>query len=86
VKTHWKYSEFHKWFYVGRVIGTWQAIRQMCIRNNWKIRKINGHRIQLSIWSVTCSSLVQEDISHGIHKVIHKWNFFLELKGTYRFM
>jgi len=35
-----------------------------------------GHPIQISIWSVTCFSLVQEDMSHGIHKVIHKWNFF----------
>jgi len=34
----------------------------------WK----SGHPIQLSLWSVTCSSLVQEDMSHGTHKVIHK--------------
>jgi len=39
------------------------------------------HPIQLSIWSVTCSSLVQEDMSHGIHKVIHKWNFFYGTEG-----
>jgi len=33
-----------------------------------------GHPIQFSIWSVTCSSLVQEDMSQGIHKVFR--NFF----------
>jgi len=32
----------------------------------WK----NGHPILLSLWSVTCSSLVQDDMSRGIHNVI----------------
>jgi len=41
-----------------------------------------GHPIQFSIWSVTCSSLVQEDMSHGIHKVIHKCNFFFGTEGN----
>jgi len=33
VKIHSKYSEFRKWFHVGRVTGKWQAILQMSVRN-----------------------------------------------------
>jgi len=43
-----------------------------------------GYPIQFSIWSVTCSSLVQEDMSHGIHKVIHKWIFFFGTEGIWK--
>jgi len=43
----------------------------------WKSR----NPIQLFMLSVTCSSLVQSDISCGIHKVIHKWNFFFGTEG-----
>jgi len=43
------------------------------------------HPIQFSIWSVTCSSLVQEDMTHGIHKVIYKWNFYFGTEGSLQF-
>jgi len=39
----WKKFDFHKWFHLGRVTGTWQAIRKMSIRTKWNpvgLRKI----------------------------------------------
>jgi len=60
---------------------------QVKTRGTWKSFHLNfhlwksGHPIQVSIWSVTCCSLVQEGMSYGIHKLVHKRYFFLELKG-----
>jgi len=41
----------------------------------WK----SGHPIQLSIWRLTCSSLVLENMIHGIHKVILFFFYFFIL-------
>jgi len=53
ISENWlKNSDFHKWFHLGRVTGTWQAIRKMSIRNKWNpvgLRKI-------FIWIFTCEN------------------------------
>jgi len=64
------------WFHLGMSTGSPVGLRKIFNFHLWK----SGNPIQLSIWSVTCTSHVQEDMSHGIQKVIHKWNFFFELK------
>jgi len=93
MKTHWKYSEFCKWFLVGRVTGTWQAIREMSIRNKWSpvgLRKI-------FIWIFTCEKAdIPYNYLYGVPLVLRlckracptgftrgftNETFFLELKG-----
>jgi len=99
---------FHKWklkekfwfsqvIHLGRVTGTWQAIRKMSIRNKWNpvgLRKI-------FIWIFTCENAdIPYNFLYGASLVLHlctrtcprwfpRWftseTFFLELKGTLRF-
>jgi len=76
-----------QWFHVGRVIGTWQAIRQMSIRNKWNPVGL----WKIFIWIFTCEnadipynclypsvpkkkvSLVNHLGNHLGHVLVHKW-------------
>jgi len=89
-----KNYDFHKWFHLGHVTGTWQAIRKMSIRNKWNPVGL----WKIFIWIFTCENadipynclygaslvfhLCKRTWSHGIHKVIHKWNFFFGTEGN----
>jgi len=92
----WKKSDFHKWFHLGRVTGTWQAIRKMSIRNKW-----NPVRLwKIFIWIFTCENAdIPYNFLYGASLVLHlckrtcptgltRWftseTFFLELKGMNR--
>jgi len=63
-----KNSDSHKWFHLGRVIGAWQAIRKMSIRNKWNpvgLRKI-------FIWIFTCDNAdIPNNFLYGASLVLH---------------
>jgi len=90
-----KNYDFHKWFHLGHVTGTWQAIRKMSIRNKWNPVGL----WKIFIWIFTCENAdIPYNCLYGASLVFHlckrtfptgftRWftseTFFLELKGIH---
>jgi len=64
----WKKFDFHKWFHLGCVTGTWQTIRKMIIRNKWSLVGLR----KIFIWIFTCENAdIPYNFLYGASLLLH---------------